>query len=59
MVLDEPKDKDVVKEINDIRVSFDDAAFEYAKNLTLNNEDGAFFFEKAGDNGCSSCSSCG
>ena len=39
MVLDEPKNDDILKEINEIQVSFDKMAFDYAKNLTLDTKD--------------------
>lgn len=44
MVLDEPKNNDIVKEIDKIQVFFDKVAFSYAENLTLDNKDDTFFF---------------
>lgn len=44
MVLDEPKNNDIVKEIDKIQVFFDTLAFSYAENLTLDNQDDNFFF---------------
>lgn len=42
MVLDEPKSEDIVKEINGIKVCFDDMAKNYAEGLVLDNEAGNF-----------------
>ncbi len=42
MALDEPKEDDTVKEINEIQVSFAKMADTFAENITLDNQNGRF-----------------